>query len=56
MPFRDLMLGLNKILIPLGNNSVIVSYKWSMIQIPQVIPLIDAQLLSKKRNKVMGKS
>lgn len=56
MPFRDLVLGLNKILIPLEKYSVICSYKWSMIQIPHVKPHIDAPLLRKKSNKAMGKS
>lgn len=50
------MLGLNKILIPLGKYSVICSYKWSMIEIPHVKPHTDAPLLRKKRDKVMGKS
>lgn len=50
------MLGLNKILMPLGKNSVILPYNWSMIQIPHVKPHTDAQLLRKKRDMAMGKS
>lgn len=50
------MLGLNKILIPLGKYSVICSYKWSVIQIPHVKSHTDAPLLRKKRDKAMGKS
>lgn len=52
MLFTDLMLGWNKILIPLGKNSVMLPYKWSMIQIPHLKPHTYAQLLREKGTRL----